>query len=311
MANSEEKQVRAARVKLELDTRRRLAVPTVVGGVFYLLGAITATAALNGAPSVGVLQGLAPAIAGDANPKVSPRAPELVFLSNHSLALIVGALLVALGYAALILALLFLYGSTHFRRPNIWPAVRPLVLYGGIAVAVISLAHQVVIAIETHRFAVSSDHSAAAVEKTLTTGSAVLIVEYVALFGGLAFTVGMVMLLINTLRVGLLARWLALFGMFAALLLFLPVGGAQLQVVPALWMVFVGILFYGRWPSGDPPAWEAGEAVPWPPAGTPKDGSEPTRRGGRRGAPALSPPEPEPLPATGEAGTSRKRRKRR
>ena len=26
----------------------------------------------------------------------------------------------------------------------------------------------------------------------------------------------------------------------------------------------MGILFMGRWPNGDPPAWAAGEARPWP-----------------------------------------------
>ena len=31
--------------------------------------------------------------------------------------------------------------------------------------------------------------------------------------------------------------------MFAALLIFLPIGGAELQLVPAFWMVMMGILF--------------------------------------------------------------------
>ena len=47
-------------------------------------------------------------------------------------------------------------------------------------------------------------------------------------------------------------RWMAFLGMFTALLIFLPIGGAELQVVPAFWMVMIGVLFFGRWPNGEP-----------------------------------------------------------
>jgi len=312
VAKSEEKQQRAERVAFELNRRRRLAVPTLVGGVFYMMSAVTISSALSGAPTVGVLQGLAPVIRGEAHPSESPRTAELKYISSHATALLVGSALAALAIGALVLALLFICDSTRFRRPNLWPAIRPLVLYGGIAVALISFGHQAVTAIETHAFAVSSDHSNAAVEHALTTGTAVEIVEYVDLFGGLALAVGMVSLMLNAMRVGLLPRWMSMFGMFAGLLLFLPIGGAQLQVVPALWMVFVGILFYGRWPGGDPPAWEAGEAIPWPSGREEAERKREEKGGGRRREPkAPEPlPAPEPVPATA-SGPSRKRRKRR
>jgi hypothetical protein len=31
-----------------------------------------------------------------------------------------------------------------------------------------------------------------------------------------------------------------------------------------LYMPALGFLFINRWPNGRPPAWDAGEAVPWP-----------------------------------------------
>ncbi len=319
MAKSEEKQQRAARLVFEIERRRRLAVPTLVGGIFYLLSAITITAALSNAPTTGVLQGLAPTLKGEAHPAESPRTGELKYISGHAEALLVGSALAALAIIALVLTLLFICDSTRYRRPNLWPLIRPLVLYGGVAVAVISFGHQVVSAIETHAFAVSSNHSNAAVEHALTSGAAVQIVDYIDLFGGLALAIGMVALMLNAMRVGLLPRWMAMLGMFAGLLLFLPVGGAQLQVVPALWMVFTGILFYGRWPGGDPPAWEAGEAIPWPSGREQAEKRDAERGGGGgrgRGRKAAAPvtPEPvatpEPVPVTA-SGPSRKRRKKR
>ena len=66
------------------------------------------------------------------------------------------------------------------------------------------------------------------------------------------------------MRVGAAAALDGAPGVFSGLLLFLPIGGAELQIVPAFWMVMMGVLFIGKWPNGEPPAWAAGEARPWP-----------------------------------------------
>jgi hypothetical protein len=312
MSDKAEKTERRQRVEHELETRRKLAVPALVGGVLYMMSAVTITAALSGAPTVGLLQGLAPAVRGEKSPAESPRTPELRYIANHATALIVGSLMEALAVVALTLVLLFLWSATKYRKSAMWPAMRPLILFGGIAVAVVSLGHQIVSAVLTHNFIASTNHTNAAVEKTLTTGPAIEAVDYIDLLGGLALAIGMVTLMVNALRVGLLARWMAMLGMFAGVLIFLPIGGAQLQVVPALWLVFAGILFFGRWPGGDPPAWKAGEAIPWPPGGRARQQQERQGRAGRS-KPSQQPvpaPEPQTVPAV-QAGTSRKRRKRR
>jgi hypothetical protein len=309
MADKAEKKDRRERVAWELDRRRRLAVPGLAGGVLYMLGAVTTSSGLSGAPTVGLLQGISPAIHGVRNPSESPKVELLRYISNNSGALIAGALMTAIAILALMFVLLFLAEATKYRRPSMFSWIRLLILYGGIALAVAGLAHWIFYAVETHNFVASADHSVAASEAVLT-GTSVQVVGSLAIFGGLFFAVGMVMLLINSLRVGLLPRWMAMLGMFAGLLIFLPIGGAQLQAVPALWMVFVGVLFLEKWPSGDPPAWKAGEAVPWPPGGRgAQQGGRPAR--GRRGAPAPEPaPEPQAV-AVSQGGSSRKRRKRR
>jgi hypothetical protein len=43
-------------------------VPAFGGGFLYLLSGIVASETLKGAPTVGLLQGLAPALSGEANP---------------------------------------------------------------------------------------------------------------------------------------------------------------------------------------------------------------------------------------------------
>jgi hypothetical protein len=293
----------------ESDRRSRLAVPAFAGGVLYLLGAIIATSTLNGAPTVGLLQGLAPALSGVADPPVSPRAEEVKFISHHAFALIAGSTLAALSIGALTLILLLLLDATRFRRPETWSAARPLVLFGGIALALLSVGHQVVSSIETHSFAVGHDFSSRAVDNALTKGAANVLTDYVDLLAGVALMAGMIGVMVNALRVGLLPRWMGILGIFAGVLIFLPIGGATLEVVPAFWMVMMGILYVGRWPNGEPPAWAAGEARPWP--------SQAELRAAKqagKGQPALSMAGVDVAPAPAQpasGGRSRKRRRKR
>lgn len=64
------------------------------------------------------------------------------------------------------------------------------------------------------------------------------------------------------MRVGLLSRFWGSLGMalgVAALLLLV-----QFTVI---WFIYFGLLLLGRIPGGKPPAWAAGEAIPWPSPG--------------------------------------------
>jgi hypothetical protein len=248
----------------ETERRTRLAVPAFAGGVLYLLSGIITQSTLNGAPTVGILQGLAPALRGEANPTVSPRAAEVKFISHHAGPLIAGSVLAALAIGVLTLVLLLLIQATRFRRPETWGPARMLVLAGGIGLAVISVAHQIVAAIETHKFATGSDLSNHAVDNALTKGAANLVIDYLSLVAGLSLAVAMIVTMINSMRVGLVTRWMGVVGIISGILIFLPIGGATLEVVPSFWIVAMGILFIGKWPNGQPPAWESGEARPWP-----------------------------------------------
>jgi hypothetical protein len=296
-------------VARESNYRARLAVPAFAGGFLYLLSAVIISGTLAGAPSVGLLQGLGPALSGVANPAVSPRTPEVKFISHHAFALIAGSALAAMAIAALTLVLLTLLDATRFRRPQTWSAALPLVLVGGIAVALVSVGHQVASAIETHNFVVGHNHSNHEVEQALTNGTVNTVADYVDLFAGLALAAGMIGTMINALRVGLLPRWMAFLGMFTALLIFLPIGGAELQVVPAFWIVMMGLLYMGRWPKGEPPAWAAGEARPWPSQAQLRAEA----RGGGNGlspSPAPAGAVPAPVPAAVPASSRKRRRKR-
>jgi hypothetical protein len=301
-------------VALESARRARLGVPAVAGGVLYILSGAIISSTLGGAPTVGLLQGLVPALRGEPNPAVSPRAVEVKFISHHAFALIAGSTLAAIAIGLLTLVLLLLLEATRFRRPGTWRQARSLILFGGVAVAVVSVGHQVVGAIETHNFAVGHDLTNHAVDQALTKGTANIVTEYLDLLAGLALAAGMIATMVNAMRVGLITRWMGILGIFTGVLVFLPLGGATLGFVPAFWLLAMGFLYLGRWPNGDPPAWAAGEARPWPSQAELRAKQAAEREGSsKRAKPPLARVEgdlvPEPAPPV--SGSSRRRRRKR
>jgi hypothetical protein len=296
----------------ESQRRERLGVPAFAGGFLYFLSAIIVSATLSSAPTVGLLQGLQPALRGEADPAVSPRAAEVKYISHHAFALIAGSTIKSIALVALTLVLLLLFDAARFRRPQTWAYARPLVLVGGIGLVVINVLHQIVGSIRAHSFAVGHDFTNHAVEQALTKGAINVGSQYLDLLAALALTVGMIVVSINAIRVGLLTRWMGVIGIFSGILILLPIGGATLEIVPAFWMLGMGILYLGRWPNGDPPAWAAGEARPWPTQAerrAEREGGSPQEQG--KGKPALAAAS-DVAPAPGPSSSSRRRgRKRR
>jgi hypothetical protein len=273
-----------ARVAFESQRRSRLGSPAIAGGVLFLLGGIIVNSTLRALPTVGTLQGLAPALRGEANPAVSPGAAEVRFIDHHAFGLIAGNLLQAVAIFLLVVILLFLLGSVRFRRPETSPIAQPLVLVGGAAMVLVSLVHPVAQVVNAHNFVGGHDFTDAAVNNALTQSTVLELSEYLGLLAGLALAAGMIVVMLGATRTGLMARWMLYLGIFAALLAFTPFGlalGEVQQLIPAFWMVSIGILMMGRWPGGDPPAWAAGEARLMPSQIEARARREAFRAGGR------------------------------
>lgn len=99
------------------------------------------------------------------------------------------------------------------------------------------------------------------------------------------------------MRIGLLSRFWGSLGMalgVAALLL--------LVQFTLLWFIYFGLLLLGKLPGGRPPAWAAGEAVPWPTPGEKAAGEMESSGSGAIEA------EAEEIPPNGETPKKRKRR---
>ncbi len=115
------------------------------------------------------------------------------------------------------------------------------------------------------------------------------------LAGGLGFVIALFYSCLWAMRTGVLSRFWGSLGMalgIAALL--------GLIIFTLVWFIYFALLVIGRVPGGRPPAWAAGEAIPWP---TP----------GEKAAAELSPSAAEPELPDGdpEPGGERRKRKQR
>ena len=122
----------------------------------------------------------------------------------------------------------------------------------------------------------------------------------------LGLVVAMVYVPLQAVRAGLLARFFGTLGMALGVsIILLPPGTLLL----ALWIGWLGMLFVGKVPGGRPPAWDAGEAVPWLKPGeepsSPPDGSK-AIEGEATEVQAASEPSP-----SGQPGSRKRKRKRR
>jgi hypothetical protein len=124
-----------------------------------------------------------------------------------------------------------------------------------------------------------------------------------------------VMVPLRARRAGLLSPFMAILGVVAGVLLVLQLVPLVPIVIQAFWLGAIGALFLGNWPGGRGPAWETGNADPWPTAAerrglvTPREDDE--HAGGRNGgepAGETAPAEAEPVP---ERPSSRKRKRKR
>ena len=118
--------------------------------------------------------------------------------------------------------------------------------------------------------------------------------------GGLGFVVALFYSCLWAMRTGLLSRFWGSLGMALGV-------AALFGLMPfvLLWFLYFSVLLLDRLPGGRPPAWAAGEAVPWPTPGE-KAAAELEPEGGWDESEAPSPSDDD----EGESGPKRKRKQR-
>ena len=294
----------------EAEQGPRAAIAAAVAALATFIGGIVSSTALTNEPHVPIVTALRNAASPGADKRASLRTAQLEYIHHKAGQLILGGVLLGIGYFALIPVLGYLYRAVKARRPRVPRAALILGLAGPALLGVAAIVFQVTLTAKAGDFAASSDHTRAAVDD-VTKAGLLRGVQVLNLPGTLGLAFALVLLALNAMRVGLLTRFMGVLGM---------ISGAALVLLPqnpilVFWLLALAVLLARRWPRGMPPAWETGRAEPWPSSAEIAE-QRAARRGdapGRGGAPE---PEPDELSESGQsdlhpASKKRKRKRRR
>jgi hypothetical protein len=239
----------------------RAAVAAVLAALGTLIGGIVSSTALGDQPHVPVAAALQNAAKPGSDTRPSLRTPQLEYIHDNAGKLILGGVILAIGYFALLPVLGYLYRATKARRPELPRAAVVLGLIGPALLGVAAIVFQVALTTKAGDFAGSADHSRAAVDD-VTEAGLLRGVQVLNLPGTLCLAFALVLLALNAMRTGLLTRFMGVLGIICgAALVLLP----QNPIV-VFWLLALAVLFARRWPQGMPPAWVTGRAEPWPSA---------------------------------------------
>jgi hypothetical protein len=270
-----------------------------------------AAAAAGGTALLAIVAGLYLPLALSDNPD---GADELLRAAEReSTDFIVAGVLQSLGLLLMIPALLFLYRATRYRRQELMQAASILAVLGAATLAATTVLRQVELLDIAGSFFPEQAQGARDLEQKaedyiedeLSSG-----LQGIGLGGSVALAFAMVMIALNAMRAGLLSRFMGILGIFVGIVLVIPLG---VQILQLFWFAALGLLFLNRWPGGRGPAWQTGEAIPWPSAMEQREEIE-RRRAEREGVIEPAGPEPD-AEAEGEPEAarpaSRKRRKKK
>jgi hypothetical protein len=235
---------------------------------------------------------------------------RFVAIDAHTGALLLSAVVRSLAFALMVPPLLYLFKAAQARNPRVSTPMLGFVFIGPVLLAVqglISWAAQASVASDfVDKLGPGGDIYT--LLDHLINDSTVFDVAANLLFPAiLGLIVAMVYVPLQAMRVGLLSRFFATLGM--------ALGASTLFIVPslsllalALWFGWLGFLILGRTPQGRPPAWETGEAMPWP-----KPGERPAEPKGAtvvEGDATEVPEQPRDHSARRERAKKRKRKRR-
>ena len=185
-------------------------------------------------------------------------------VDENSGALLVATILRAAGFVLMALPLAYLYRAAQARSDRLQPLLLPLVVLGPVLIGIQGIVgavaeRQVAADFVAQAQGVGDIYSLAENLRDdsglMQAAAAMLAPGFLALIFGLIYTP------LWGVRTGLLPRFFGTMGMaLGASLLFL--GGVALLII-AGWFAYLGMLILGRVRNGRPPAWDAGEAIPW------------------------------------------------
>lgn len=303
------------RKALALEWERRWAVPAAAASflaVICLIASVPVATSLEGSDGLEYLQSI----------------------DQHHGAVIATNALQGVGLLLLIFPVLYLFRAVGARSPNFRSQFIGVIIIAPIFLAAASILNGISLVnaasdFFSHAIPEGARKANQAADDARTEEGLRPLLFGLSLGGLIGFAFSLLYCGLNAMRTGLLTRFWGSLGMAVGILMIF-IGPIPIAVI---WFFYIGLLYVGTLPGGRPPAWAAGEAVPWPtqgermaadidPRGKPDyvegEGTEiPAEGTGTAGEPTTaeepaSAEDPDPRPTSarelGELGSKRKRR---
>jgi hypothetical protein len=192
----------------------------------------------------------------------------------HRSAQLISSILQALGVGLLAVPLYYLFRAANARSETMRGQLVGVVIAAPLFLAVLAIfsglsnleAASTFVNDEVPRLmakgvALGSDRANDVASDTLADSSLRPLAAGFGLGGQIGFVVAMFYTSMHAMRTGLLTRFWGSLGMALGAVSFI------FFQFTLLWFIYLGFLYAGLLPGGRPPAWESGEAEPWPTPG--------------------------------------------
>jgi hypothetical protein len=294
----------------EAERRTRAGLAALAASVLTLGAALASALVFRDIPRSGFLESLERAAQpGRLGGQESLRVALYEFYRDHVGAIIGSSVARALGFLAIGFALTYLAHATAARRTELPRPATYLPWVGAVVLALQALLSAFGTDAAVNDFLDGQRTVDAA--RDLSGNGLLVLGSILDLAGRLALGAAFVLVCLNAMRAGLLTRFMGVLGIIVGALLVIPLG-SPLPIVQVFWLLALGALILGYWPSGVPQAWRTGTAVPWPSSAEIREQrrAEAERRRGGQQRPE---PEEEPVevPAGHEHPSSKKRKRKR
>ncbi len=243
-------------------------------------------------------------------PPVSEATVTLITENARATIDLIGSAVDMIGLLAMSALVYWLHRISQAREPTLRTATRWTASGGAAIAAVMAMVYTVLFTIKAHQFVTTGNQGYP--EAAHLFSSAIWFVPQLVLeLGDLLMAVGVVLVVLSVMRVGLIPRTIGYAGVVAGALFIIGVP-LLTPIVQGFWLAATAVLLYRRWPSGDPPAWESGTAVPWAPVqrGPDQRGTKAQRRRRVSDSEVFAAVESHETPPNPHAGRAKRKRRK-
>jgi hypothetical protein len=196
------------------------------------------------------------------------KSEQLQSFHDNSGVLLLATVVRSLGFLLIAVPLLHLFRAAKLRSARVRPEMVGFVFLGPALLAVQSVLSWLATSQVTADFIdrqAASAHPAELAQRLIDDSTFRKVASALVIPAILALAVALLYVSLQAMRTGLLTRFAGSLGMAlgVSMILIFPIALLLLMV----WLVFAGLTFLGAAPGGRPPAWDAGEAIPWPTPG--------------------------------------------